>query len=454
MDLQAIVASQREFYESGFTRDLSFRIRQLRRLQAAVKSAEDDILQALEADLGKHSYEAYLSEVGIVHSDLRYTRKRIRRWAAPRRVRTPLISRPGKSRIYPQPYGVVLIISPWNYPFLLAMTPLIGALAAGNCCVLKPSEYAPQTSAVTAKLVGEIFDTQYVAAVEGDAAFGESLLRHRFDSIFFTGGAGVGRIVMQAAARHLTPVTLELGGKSPCIVDRNISVDHAARKIVAGKFLNAGQTCIAPDYLLVHESVRSQLVDRLCAQITNAYGTQIEQSPDYARIVNNRHFDRLVGLMNSGQIVFGGKADPQQRYIAPTLLDEVRWTDPIMQEEIFGPILPILTYDSIDQATARVRSLPPPLALYLFSEDPAVQNQVIAELSFGGGCINDTLLHFANPHLPFGGVGSSGMGRYHGRFSFETFSHLKSVMKKPAKFHTPLRYPPYRYLSRLKKILR
>jgi aldehyde dehydrogenase (NAD+) len=453
-DLQELVASQRAFFTSGQTRDLSFRIRQLKQLQTAVELAEKRVLKALEVDLSKFAYEAYLSEIGLVRYQLRFTLKRIRRWAAFRRVPTPLSGLPGSSRIYPEPYGVVLIISPWNYPFLLAMTPLIGALAAGNCCILKPSEYAPQTSAEMAALVAESFDPRHVAVVEGDAEVGKSLLGRRFDFIFFTGGAGVGRLVMQAAARHLTPVTLELGGKSPCIVDRDISVDHAARKIVAGKFLNAGQTCIAPDYLLVHETIRTKLAEGISAQIKRFYGADAQQSPDYARIVNRRHFDRLVGLLQRGRILLGGKTDPQQRYISPTLLDQVSWEDPIMQEEIFGPILPILTYENLDEAVARVRTLPQPLSMYLFSDDPAVQGKLVEELPFGGGCINDTLVHFANPHLPFGGVGSSGMGRYHGRFSFETFSHLKAVMKRPAWFHTPLRYPPYGKISRLKMLLR
>ncbi|KPJ78310.1 MAG: aldehyde dehydrogenase [Deltaproteobacteria bacterium SG8_13] len=453
-DLHDLVGSQRAFFASGQTRDLAFRIRQLRQLQAVVATAEDTVLQALEADLGKSAYEAYLSEIGIVRSELRFTLNRVRRWAASRRVPTPLTGLPGSSRIYPQPYGVVLVISPWNFPFLLSMTPLIGALAAGNCCILKPSEYAPQTSAAMATLIAEHFDPRYLAAVEGSADVGESLLAHRFDSIFFTGGTAVGRIVMQAAARYLTPVTLELGGKSPCIVDRSIAVDHAARKIVAGKFLNAGQTCIAPDFLLVDATVRPKLVDSITEQITRFFGTDPRQSRDYARIISRRHFDRLAGLLGSGRIVFGGKTDRQQCYFDPTVLDEVGWEDPIMQEEIFGPILPILTYDDLGEAVARVRELPPPLALYLFSDDPAVQEKVIEEVTFGGGCINDTLVHFANPHLPFGGIGTSGLGRYHGRFSFDTFSHFKGVMKKPAWFHTPLRYPPYGNLSRLKKLLR
>ncbi len=454
IDLHNLVASQRAFFASGSSRKVSYRIDRLRQLQSAVETAEKSILQAMEADLGKFAYEAYLSEVGIVHRDLRFALKRIRRWASSRRVRTPLISLPGSSHVFPEPYGLVLIISPWNYPFLLAMAPLIGALAAGNCCILKPSEYAPQTSAAMAALIAENFDPRWVAVVEGDADVGRSLLSERFDAIFFTGGAAVGRMVLEAAARNLTPVTLELGGKSPCIVEPNVSADHAARKIVAGKFLNAGQTCIAPDYLLVHETLRAKLVDCMADQITRFYGSDPGQSPDYARIVNSRHFDRLTGLLRDGRVVFGGTTDPQRRYIAPTLLDGVSWADPIMQEEIFGPILPVLTYDDLKEAIARIRSLPPPLALYLFSDDPAVQNKVIAEIPFGGGCINDTLVHFVNPHLPFGGVGSSGMGRYHGRFSFETFSHFKAVMKKPAWFHTPLRYPPYGRLPRLKKILR
>ena len=453
-NMQDIVESQRAFFDSGETRSLTFRIDQLRRLKDATDTAEKKILDALQADLGKFAYEAYLSEIGIVRGDLRLALKKIRAWTAARRVRTPLVSQPGTSRIYPQPYGVVLIISPWNYPFLLAMTPLIGALAAGNCCILKPSEYAPQTSAAMAALIAEHFDPRYLTVIEGDAAVGEVLLAQRFDSIFYTGGAAVGRLVMQAAARHLTPVTLELGGKSPCIVDKGIPVEHAARKIVAGKFLNAGQTCIAPDYLLVHETLRSELIGNLAAQIERFYGPDAGQSPDYARIVNRRHYDRLAGLLHNGRIVCGGQTDPQRRFIAPTVLDEVKWEDAIMQEEIFGPILPVLSYTDLNEAVGRIRSLPRPLALYLFSDDPAVQAKVIEELPFGGGCINDTLLHFVNPHLPFGGIGSSGMGRYHGRYSFDNFSHFKGVMKKPAWFHTPLRYPPYGKLSRLKKMLR
>lgn len=454
IDLHELVKSQRAYFTSGQTRELSFRIRQLQKLKDAIEDAEKSILQALQADLGKFAYEAYLSEIGIVRSELRFTLKRIRRWAASRRVRTPLLSLPGSSRIYPEPYGVVLIISPWNYPYLLSMTPLIGALAAGNCCILKPSEYAPQTSAAMAALIAEHFDPRYAAVVEGDAAVGESLLAQRYDSIFFTGGAAVGRLVMQSAARSLTPVTLELGGKSPCIVDRDIRVDHAARKIVAGKFLNAGQTCIAPDYLLVHRAVEPELVDGITANIARFYGPDASKSPDYARIVNRRHFDRLAGLLGSGRIIVGGDSDPQQRYISPTLIDEVNWEDPIMQEEIFGPLLPILPIADADEAVDRIRSLPQPLALYLFTENPAVKKKVIAEVPFGGGCINDTLVHFANPHLPFGGVGTSGMGRYHGRFSFDNFSHFKGVMRKPAWFHMPLRYPPFGKLSWLKKILR
>ena len=453
-DLHDLVASQRNFFDTGHTRDLAFRIDQLRRLQNAVEESEAIILKALEADLGKFAYEAYLSEIGIVRSELRLAIKKVRKWAAPKRVRTSLICFPGSSRIHPEPYGVTLIISPWNYPFLLAMTPLIGALAAGNCCILKPSEFAPRTSAALAKLIADSFEEKYASVVRGEADVGEALLAQRFDSIFYTGGAAVARLVMQAAARHLTPVTLELGGKSPCIVDQHASADHAARKIVAGKFLNAGQTCIAPDYVLVHESQHAELVEHLKAQTTRFYGEEASRSRDYARIVNRRHFDRLAQLLQNGRILLGGDISAAERYIAPTLIDSVDWEDPIMQEEIFGPVLPILTYTDINQAVAKVRSLPKPLALYLFSDNTAVQHLVIEQLSFGGGCINDTLVQFTNPHLPFGGVGDSGMGRYHGRFSFENFSHFKAVMKKPARFHMPLRYPPYGKLKWLRKILR
>ena len=334
------------------------------------------------------------------------------------------------------------------------MPPLIGSMAAGNCSVIKPSEYTPHTSAVIAKTIGSRFDPDYIAVIEGDAQTSSALLAEPFDYIFFTGSPGVGKIVMAAAARNLTPVTLELGGKSPCIIDRGIDLDRAARRIVSGKFINAGQTCIAPDYLLVHRSVKTGLVERLQYHIQNFYGDNPRQSPDYPRIVNETHFDRLSLFLSNGNIICGGQTDRRDLYIAPTLLDGISWEDPVMQEEIFGPLLPVITYDDLSGAISKIRKLPRPLALYFFSNSREDTQRVLSEISFGGGCINDTLLHVASPHLPFGGVGSSGIGSYHGKASFETFSHKKSILKKPLKIDTPLRYPPFKNkLKYLKKLV-
>jgi aldehyde dehydrogenase (NAD+) len=454
-DIKTLLAGQKNYYNSGQTRDVAFRAAQLDTLYRVVSDNQQAILSALQQDLSKSAYEGYLTEVGLVLDEIRFVRKHLAKWAKPRKVRTHLLQLPGASHIYPEPYGVALIISPWNYPFQLVVGPLVGSIAAGNCSVVKPSEFAPATGRMLNELIGKNFDRNLVAVVEGDARVSKALLDEAFDYIFFTGSVDIGKIVMAAAARNLTPITLELGGKSPCIVDRSADPATAARRIVSGKFINAGQTCIAPDYLLAHRSMKTELIDRMKSLIAQFYGPDPRQSPDYPRIVNEKHFLRLVNLMRDGKVIIGGQTDPQTHYIAPTILDEITWDDPIMQEEIFGPILPVIDFEDLAEVIPRIKKLPKPLALYFFSNNKSRCEKIIKDIPFGGGCINDTLLHFANPHLPFGGVGSSGMGSYHGKKSFDTFSHQKSVLKKYLRFDAPLRYPPYgSKLGILKKVMR
>jgi aldehyde dehydrogenase (NAD+) len=454
-DFNSLVEKQKAFFETGRTLDIGFRKQQLDILRREIAGNRQVILTALQQDLSKSAYEGYLTEVGIVLDEIRFIRKRLRRWARPRRVRTHLFLLPASSYRYVEPYGVVLIIAPWNYPFQLVMGPLIGAIAAGNSIVIKPSEFAPHTSRAIASLISRNFDPAYIAVCEGYSEVSQALLTQPFDYIFFTGSAAVGKLVMQAAARRLTPVTLELGGKSPCIVDRDVDINITARRIVSGKFINAGQTCIAPDYLLVHNEIKDSLIDRMKTSIQDFYGADPKLSPDYPRIVNDRHFQRLTDLMRSGRVIVGGQSDLQNLYIAPTIIDEVSWEDPIMENEIFGPILPVLTYDNIEETMAQIKKLPRPLALYSFSQNRQLNDTILGNLSFGGGCINDTLLHFANPHLPFGGVGNSGIGSYHGQKSFETFSHRKSILKRSFRLDAPLRYPPFgSKLKILERILR
>ena len=449
------MTAQKAFFDAGRTRDVDFRKQQLDILRREIADNREDILTALQQDLSKSAYEGYLTEVGIVLDEIRFVRKRLTRWARPRRVRTNLFLVPASSYRYAEPYGVVLIIAPWNYPFQLVMGPLIGAMAAGNCAVIKPSEFAPNTSRVIAKLISRNFDPAYIAACEGHAEVSQALLDQPFDYVFFTGSVAVGKLVMQAAARRLTPVTLELGGKSPCIVDRDIELKITARRIVSGKFINAGQTCIAPDYLLVHHEIKDRLIESIKDSIHDFFGDDPKLSPDYPRIVNEKHFQRLVGLMQFGSVIVGGQSDLPNLYIAPTVIDEVSWGDPIMENEIFGPILPVLSYENIEETIPQIKKLPRPLALYSFSNNRQLNETILADLSFGGGCINDTLMHFANPHLPFGGVGNSGIGSYHGQKSFETFSHRKSILKRSFRLDAPLRYPPYgNKLKFLERILR
>ncbi|MCK9231022.1 MAG: aldehyde dehydrogenase [Syntrophales bacterium] len=443
MNLEKRVKIQREYFRSGITLDISFRTRQLKILEEAIRAREDRIMEALEKDLAKPRFESYSAEIGILYPEIREALRKTATWARPRRVGTPMLHFFATSVVYHQPYGLALIISPWNYPFQLAMAPLVGAIAAGNCAILKPSELAPETSKEIALLAGDAFDPSFITVVEGGVPETRALLDEKFDYIFFTGGTAVGRIIMESAARQLIPVTLELGGKSPAVVCRDAKMDCGARRIAWGKYYNAGQTCLAPDYVLVHRDVKEKLIDGLRRAIVSFYGNDPEESPDYGRIINQRHFSRLTDLMKSGRIVHGGRANQTTRYIAPTIIDGVSLTDPIMEEEIFGPLLPLLPYGDLDEALDIVNALPRPLALYVFTESRTVEKRVLAETSSGGGCVNDTLSHVGSTTLPFGGIGDSGMGSYHGKAGFDTFTHRRSVLKRSTLFDIPLRYPPY-----------
>jgi acyl-CoA reductase-like NAD-dependent aldehyde dehydrogenase len=447
-----IIRKQREFFATSQTKDVEWRIEQLKRLKQAIVADQEAIVNAVKADLGRPDFEAYFEVAAI--SEINYAIKHLKSWVKPKRVSSGIEHFPASAKIYPEPVGVVLIIAPWNYPFQLMISPLAGAIAAGNCAVLKPSEIAANTSKVIADLIQKTFDPAYIAVVEGGVETSQQLLEEKFDHIFFTGGTAIGKIVMQAAAKHLTPVTLELGGKSPCIVDSDVDLKYTARRITWGKYLNAGQTCIAPDYLLVHSPIKSQLLTEIKKCASEFYGDDPAQSPDYARLISRRHFERLEPLLNDGEIVIGGQTKPEEKYIAPTVLDQVTWESPIMQEEIFGPILPVLEYTDLKDAIAQINARPKPLALYLFSKDKHKQQQVLQETSSGGVCINDTVMQVGLSTLPFGGVGDSGIGSYHGKASFDAFSHYKSVLKKGFRFDPDWRYPPYKdKLSLLKRII-
>lgn len=434
------------FFNTQQTKDISFRKEQLKKLSKAIKSYESDILEALYTDLGKNKVEAYATEIGITLKSIKNARKELKNWTKTKNVDTPLYLFPTKSYIKKEPYGTILIIAPFNYPFQLVFEPLIGAIAAGNTAIIKPSELTPNVARVIKRLINETFDANYIEVIEGGIEETQTLIHLPFDYVFFTGSENVGKIVYQAASENLVPVTLELGGKSPVIVDETANIKVASERICFGKFTNAGQTCVAPDYILVHESVKDDLITALSKTLREFYGQNIQQSPDYGRIVNLKHYHRLTSLLNSAQmnIVFGGHSDEDERYIEPTLLDHVTNDSAIMQEEIFGPILPILTYQSLDEAIAFIHQRPKPLSLYLFSEDENATQRVINELSFGGGAINDTLMHLANPKLPFGGVGASGMGRYHGKYSFDTFTHEKSYIFKSTRLESGVHLPPYK----------
>jgi aldehyde dehydrogenase (NAD+) len=440
----ALVARLRGRFESGRSRPLEYRRRQLEGITRFLKEREGEIERALNDDLGRPAFEVYPSEIAFVASEAALARRKLDSWTRPQRVRTSLVGQPGRSRIYREPLGVVLVIGPWNYPLQLVLVPLVGAIAAGNCAIVKPSELVPATSALLAARLPEYVDEECIHVVEGGVPETTALLGERFDSIFYTGNGTVGRIVMEAAAKHLTPVTLELGGKSPCLVDQDTDLDVAARRIVWGKFYNAGQTCVAPDYVLAHAAIEDALVDRMKQMVRTFFGDDPRSSPDFGRIVNERHHHRLSRLLeNGGEVVTGGVTDLAQRYIAPTILRNVPWDAPVMADEIFGPILPVLRVRDIDEAIARVNARPKPLALYLFSNNRAIQTEVLRRTSSGGVTVNHTLLHLTVPSLPFGGVGASGFGAYHGKATFETFSHRKAVLLKPTWLDPPFFYPPY-----------
>jgi len=452
--IKDIVEEQRKFFMTGKTLDYKFRMKALSRLRRAILDNEEAIYEALAQDLNKSKVETYLCEIGIVLDEIRYHQKHLQRWMKKQIIIPSAGQLPGICYRLPEPYGVTLIMAPWNYPINLCFTPLIGAISAGNTAVLKPSAYAPATSSVIEKIISEAFPPKYIAVVTGGRKENSMLLDEKFDYIFFTGSPTVGKVVMEAASQNLTPVTLELGGKSPVIVDETSDIGLAARRIAFGKVTNAGQTCVAPDYLLIQSKVKDKFVHEYKKALKSFFPEN-----DMSRmvtIISDKHYKRLKGLLSDGRIILGGRCDDERRFIEPTLIDNVDLSSPIMKEEIFGPILPVIAYDNLDECINIIRSLPKPLALYVFSEDRKTINKIFRSCSFGGGCINDTILHLANPRLPFGGVGNSGMGSYHGKKSFETFTHYRSVLKQSSKFDIPLRYMPYtdNKLKLLKNILR
>ena len=443
-EIKDLVTRQRSYFQSGATLPVSARLAALRRLYDAISSHEKEIRRALQKDLGKSGFESYMCETGMVLEEISYMLKHTPKFAREQRVHTPLAQFCSRSYKKPSPYGVTLIMSPWNYPFMLTLSPLADALAAGNTAVVKPSAYSPYTSEVLLSILTECFDPKYVAVVTGGRAENTCLLREHFDYIFFTGSQAVGKEVMRSAAEHLTPVTLELGGKSPCIVDQTADIRLAARRIVFGKYLNCGQTCVAPDYVYCHRSVKYQLIKEVQKQIRRQYGKQPLHSSDYGKIINEKHFDRILGLIDEKKVVHGGGSDRSTLRIEPTVMDNVTFSDAVMQEEIFGPVMPILVFDSLDEVIRRINSMPHPLALYIFTSDKKTARKVTARCGFGGGCINDTIIHLATSEMGFGGFGESGMGAYHGKTGFDTFTHYKSIVDKKTWIDLPMRYQPYR----------
>lgn len=456
-DIDNILKRQRDFFQSGRTRDIEYRIKKLKKFKINIIKNQEDILKALKQDLNKSDFEAYATEVGMVLEEINMAIKNIKKWAKIEKVRTPFMHFGTRSYIYKEPYGTVLNISPWNYPFQLSLSPIIGALSAGNCAILKPSKYSKATSDVLEYLIKETFKDEYVAVVAKDGGREElnELLNYKFDYIFFTGSPNVGKVVMAKAAENLTPVTLELGGKSPCIVHKDADIKKAAKRIVWGKFLNAGQTCVAPDYLMVHEDIKEELIFYIKKYIEEFFGEDPRLSEDFGRIINEKQFNRLLSYLDRGHVIYGGSQNSKERYIGPTLIDTLSWAYPIMQEEIFGPILPIMEYKDVDSMVKLLSGRPKSLALYLFTESNKIEKKVLENISFGGGCVNDTVIHVASSYVPFGGVGNSGMGAYHGKQSFEVFTHRKPILKKTTFFDIETRYAPYEgKLKLLKKLLK
>lgn len=452
MEMGSIAERQKIFFEKNRTRSYEFRQKALLRLKRTILYYEKEIEEALCQDLGKSNFESYMTEVGMTLSELNYVRKHLKSWVKEKCAPTPLAQFLAKSFEVAEPYGTVLIIAPWNYPFMLCIEPLIGAIAAGNCCVIKPSAYAPHTSSVIKKILSGIFPEEFVAVVEGGREENTALLEQKFDYIFFTGSKVVGKIVLEKAAKNLTPVTLELGGKSPCIVDETANLKLAAKRLVFGKYLNSGQTCVAPDYLFVQEDVKEQFIGYLKYWIDKMFGVEPLKNQDYPRIINEKHYNRIMKLIEGETVIKGGYGNKERLFIAPTILDNIMETSPIMQEEIFGPVLPVLTYKDLKEAEDFIKKGEKPLALYLFTSSLETEQKILQELSFGGGCINDTIIHLATSRMGFGGVGASGMGSYHGKRSFDTFSHTKSLVKKYQGIDLPIRYQPYTFWK--KKLLR
>ncbi len=455
MDFTTILQRQRIFFQSGATRSVEFRLAQLKRLAAALEQHEAALLMALQSDLGKSPAQGYATEVGLVQMEIRHALRHLRRWSAPQHLSTPWFTAPSRSWTQPEPFGVTLIIGPWNYPLQLLLTPLVSAIAAGNCVVLKPSELAPHTAGVVEKLLRECFVEEYVFVAMGGADVSESILQERFDKIFFTGSTRVGRLVIAAAAKQLTPVTLELGGKCPAIVCADASLELAARRIAWGKFMNAGQTCVAPDFVVVADEVLDAFVAAMKQALREFYGDDPAQSPDYGRIINRAHFDRLISYLSDGKVAHGSQHNVKDYFIAPTILTDVDAASAVMQEEIFGPILPVLRFHQLDEALDILRTLPTPLALYLFTRNQETERHVLEVARSGGACVNDVVSHTIGSGLPFGGLGESGMGSYHGRAGFGAFSHHRTVLRRATWLDLPFRYPPQKLpLNRLKHAVR
>lgn len=450
-EIKILVDRQREYFLTGETLNVKFRLDNLRHLRDVIIKYENEIYEAIKSDLGKSRFESYMCEVGLTLSEITYMLKHTKHFSKEKRVRTPLAQFHSRSFKKPSPYGVTLIMSPWNYPFLLTMEPLVDALAAGNTAVIKPSAYSPATSDVMAKIVKEAFDSKYVAVVTGGRAENTCLLNEHFDYIFFTGSQAVGREVMSHAARYLTPVTLELGGKSPCIVTEHANIKLAAKRIVFGKYLNCGQTCVAPDYIYVHEKVKDEFVSAVKDELQRQYGSDVFTEPfknaDYGKIINEKHLDRLTKLIDKDKVVAGGFVNKETCQFAPTVMDNVTFEDAVMQEEIFGPIMPVLTFKNLESAVEKINSMQHPLALYIFTDDKRESGYVTAHCGYGGGCINDTIIHLATSNMGFGGFGESGMGSYHGKDGFDTFSHYKSIVDKKTWLDLPMRYQPYKSIN-------
>ena len=457
IDVERMIEEQRNFYYTGATKPAAFRKAQLENLKQAIKANEEDVIAALKKDLGKSEFEAYATEIGFVYDSIGNMSKNLEEWMEPEKVKTPLQLQPAKSLVIREPYGSVLVIGPFNYPFQLIMEPLIGAIIGGNCAIVKPSETTPHVAKAIRTIIEEAFPSYYVRVVEGEREEVTALIHASFDYIFFTGSVNVGKVIMKAASERLTPITLELGGKSPAIVDQTANIDLAVKRIAWGKLMNTGQTCVAPDYVCVHESVKEEFMKKLTKTIQSFYSKDAQNSPDYGRIVSKPHFDRLAEIIQreSSQIVYGGKMDREELYMEPVILDNINWDSPSMEDEIFGPILPVITYNDLPILLRQIRRIAKPLSAYMFSENERAVQFFLDELPFGGGCINDTVSHVGSAYLPFGGVGPSGVNSYHGKYSFETFTHAKSVLKKSTKVSTNLLFPPYKQKAKMvKRILK